>query len=185
MTFEVLGKNGFVPTDAIKGYIEKRLRKVESFFGPKVVDAIRVVCKVYKDHHKIEVTVFAGGAQVRAEVSDPDMYAAIDKANDKLIAQIRRHRDKLKHHLEKEGIKEAYSQAFNAEELEKDILASQLVKNKKIALKPMTSEEAIAQMELLGHDFFVFLDNVTSRTHVVYRREDGDYAVIETQINRD
>lgn len=183
MTFEVLGKNGFVPSDAIRQYAEKRLYKVASFFGPKVVDEIRVVCKVYKDHHKVEVNVFAGGAHVRAESSDPDMYAAIDKANDKLVAQIRRHRDKLKHHLEKEGIKEAYSQEFDAEELEKDILASQLVKNKKIELKPMTSEEAIEQMELLGHDFFVFLDKESNRTHVVYRREDGDYAIIETQVN--
>ncbi len=184
MTFEVLGRNGFVPTNAIKAYAEKRLHKVESFFGPEVVDEIRVVCKVFKDHHKIEVNVFARGAHVRAEASDIDMYAAIDKANDKLIAQIRRHRDKLKHHLEKEGIKEAYSEAFDAEDLEKDILATQLVKNKKIELKPMTSAEAIAQMELLGHDFFVFLDNETKSTHVVYRREDGDYAVIETKINK-
>ncbi len=183
MTFEVLGRNGFVPTDAIKAYAEKRLHKVESFFGPQVVDVIRVVCKVYKDHHKIEVNVFARGAHVRAESSDTDMYAAIDKANDKLIAQIRRHRDKLKHHLEKVGIKEAYSQAFDAEDLEKDILAAQLVKNKKIDLKPMTSTEAIAQMELLGHDFFVYLDKDTESTHVVYRREDGDYAVIETYID--
>ena len=183
MTFEVLGKNGFVPTDAIKAYAEKRLHKVESFFGPQVVDVIRVVCKVYKDHHKVEATVFSRGTQVRAESSDPDMYSAIDKVNDKLIAQIRRHRDKLKHHLEKEGIKEAYSKDFDAEDLEKDILASQLVKNKKIELKPMTSAEAISQMELLGHDFFVYLDQETKSTHVVYRREDGDYAVIETTVD--
>lgn len=183
MTFEVLGKNGFVPTHAIKEYAEKRLHKVESFFGPEVVDEIRVMCKVYKDHHKIEVNVMARGTHVRAEASDPDMYAAIDKANDKLIAQIRRHRDKLKHHLEKEGIKDAYSREFDAEDLEKDILAAQLVKNKKIDLKPMTSEEAISQMELLGHDFFVFLDKTSQLTHVVYRREDGDYAVIETHID--
>ncbi len=183
MTFEVLGKNGFVPTNAIKAYAEKRLHKVESLFGRQVVDEIRVMCKVYKDHHKVEVNVIAKGTLVRAEASDPDMYAAIDKANDKLIAQIRRHRDKLKHHLEKEGIKDAYSETFDAEDLEKDILASQLVKNKKIELKPMTSGEAISQMELLGHDFFVFLDKDTNKTHVVYRRDDGDYAVIETTIN--
>ncbi len=181
MIFEVLGKNGFVPTQAIKDYAEKRFGKVVSFFGPDVVDAIRVVCKVYKDHHKVEVNVHAKKTVVRAEVSDQDMYTAIDKANDKLVSQIRRHKDKLKSHLEKEGIKQAYSQTFDAEDLEKDILASQLVKNKKIELKPMTAEEAIAHMELSDHDFYVYLDKETEKTNVVYRRKDGDYAVIETQ----
>ncbi len=181
MKFEVLGKNGFTPTDAIRAYAEKRFHKVVSFFGPEVINEVRVVCKVYKDHHKIEVTIPAKGTVLRAEVSDPDMYAAIDKANDKLVSQIRRHKDKLKNNLEKEGIKQAYSQEFDAESLEKDILATQLVKSKKIDLKPMTSEEAIAAMELSGHDFYVYLDKETSRTNVVYRRHDGDYAIIETQ----
>ncbi|TVP86495.1 MAG: ribosome-associated translation inhibitor RaiA [Acholeplasmataceae bacterium] len=181
MKFEVLGKNGFVPTDAIRAYAEKRLMKVVSFFGPEVISEIRVVCKVYKDHHKIEVTIPAKSTVLRAEVTDPDMYTAIDKANDKLVAQIRKHKDKLKKNLEKEGIKQAYSQAFDAEQLEKEVLATQLVKNKKVELKPMTSEEAIAAMELSGHDFYVYLDHQTGRTHVVYRRDDGDYAVIETQ----
>ncbi|MFH0766975.1 MAG: ribosome-associated translation inhibitor RaiA [Bacillota bacterium] len=180
MKFEVLGKNGFVPTDAIKDYAEKRFNKVVSFFGPEVVSEVRVVCKVYKDHTKIEVTIPAKGTVLRAEVADVDMYAAIDKANDKLVAQIRRHKDKLKHNLEKDGIKQAYSNEFDAESLEKDILASQLVKNKKVDLTPMTSQEAIAAMELSGHDFYVFLDKETSRTNVVYRRDDGDYAIIET-----
>ncbi len=181
MLFEVLGKNGFVPTQAIKNYAEKRLSKVVSFFGPNVVSEIRVVCKVYKDHHKIEVNVFSKGTHLRAEVSDPDMYAAIDKANEKLISQIRKHKDKLKHHLEKQGLKEAYSTDFDAEELEKDILASQLVKNKQITLTPLSSEEAVAAMELSGHNFYVYIDKDSGKTHVVYRREDGDYAIIETQ----
>ncbi|MGE4321357.1 MAG: ribosome-associated translation inhibitor RaiA [Acholeplasmataceae bacterium] len=181
MLFEVLGKNGFNPTQAIKDYAEKRLNKVVSFFGPGVVSEIRVVCKVYKDHHKVEVNVFAKGTHLRAEVVDPDMYTAIDKANEKLVSQIRKHKDKLKYHLEKQGIPEVYSTDFDAEELEKDILASQLVKNKKITLLPLTPEEAIAEMELSGHDFYVFIDKETGKTHVVYRRSDGDYAIIETQ----
>ena len=181
MLFEVLGKNGFVPTKAIKDYAEKKLHKVVSYFGPEVVTEIRVVCKVYKDHHKIEVNVFSKGTHLRAEVVDPDMYAAIDKANEKLVAQIRKHKDKLKFHLEKHGIKQVYSDDFDAEQLEKDILASQLVKNKKITLMPLTSEEAITEMELSGHDFYVYIDSKSQKTHVVYRRDDGDYAIIETQ----
>jgi len=181
MKFEVIGKNGFTPTSAIKAYAEKRFSKVVSFFGPDVVSEVRVVCKVYKDHHKVEVTIPTRGTVLRAEVSDIDMYAAIDKANDKLTAQIRKQKDKLKHNLEKEGIKQAYSHEFDAESLEKDILASQLVKSKKVELKPMSSEEAISAMELSGHDFYVYLDKDTSKTNVVYRRDDGDYAIIETQ----
>lgn len=181
MKFEVVGKNGFTPTDAIRAYAEKRLNKVISFFGPNVINEVRVVCKVYKDHHKIEVTIPAKGTVLRAEVSDPDMYAAIDKANDKLVSQIRKHKDKLKYHLEKEGFKDAYSPEFDAESLEKELVATHLVKNKKISLLPMSSEEAIAAMELSGHDFYVYLDKDTSRTNVVYRRDDGDYAIIETQ----
>ncbi|BCR36366.1 ribosome hibernation-promoting factor, HPF/YfiA family [Mariniplasma anaerobium] len=181
MKFEILGKNGFVPTNAIKDYAEKRFTKVISFFGPEVVDEIRVVCKVYKDHHKVEVNVFAKKTIVRAEVSDKDMYSAIDRANDKLVSQIRRYKDKLKNHLEKEGIRQAYSNEFDAEQLEKDILAAQLVKNKKIDLQPMTAQEAISAMELSGHGFYVFLDRETRKTNVVYRRDDGDFAIIETQ----
>ena len=182
MKFEVVGKNGFTPSDAIKAYAEKRFNKVVSFFGPEVVSEGRVLCKVYKDHHKVEVTIPAKGTVLRAEVIDADMYAAIDKANDKLVAQIRKHKDKLKNNLEKEGIKQAYSQEFDAESLEKDILASQLVKSKKVDLKPMTSDEAIAAMELLGHDFYIYLDKATHRTNVVYLRDDGDYAIIETHV---
>lgn len=180
MNLRVVGKNGFVPTKAIKNYAERKLSKVISFFGPDVVSEVRVVCKVYKDHHKIEVTIPVRGTVLRAETMEQDMYAAIDKVIDKLVAQIRRNKDKLKKNLEKEGIKQAYSTEFDAESLEKDILASQLVKNKKVELKPMTAEEAISAMELSGHDFYVFLDKQTDRTNVVYRRRDGDYAIIET-----
>jgi len=180
MNLRGVGKNGFVPTKAIKNYAERKLSKVISFFGPDVVSEVRVVCKVYKDHHKIEVTIPVRGTVLRAETMEQDMYAAIDKVIDKLVAQIRRNKDKLKKNLEKEGIKQAYSTEFDAESLEKDILASQLVKNKKVELKPMTAEEAISAMELSGHDFYVFLDKQTDRTNVVYRRRDGDYAIIET-----
>lgn len=181
MKYDITGKNGFVPTEAIKDYAKKRLDKVVSFFGPGVVQEVRVVCKVYKDHHKVEVTIPTKSNILRAESSDYDMYSAIDKANDKLQSQIRRFKDKLKSNLEKEGIKDAYSKEFDALELEKELKATQLVKNKEIELKPMTPEEAIAAMELLNHSFYVFLDSKTNRTNVVYRREDGDYAVIETK----
>lgn len=181
MKIEVIGKNGFVPTEAIKNYAQKRLEKVVSMFEPNAISRIRVVTKVYPNHHKVEVTVYATGQLVRAEVSDADMYAAIDKSIDKLVAQIRKHRDKIKSSMEKEGIKQVFSQQFDAESLEKEIVAVNLVKNKKIELVPMTSEQAIVEMELSGHDFYVYLDKETNKTNVVYKRLDGDYAVLETE----
>lgn len=181
MKIEVIGKNGFVPTEAIRKYAEKRLDKVISLFGEETISRVRVLTKVYKDHHKVEVTIYGQGQLIRSEVSEPDMYAAIDKSVDKLVAQIRRLRDKIKSNAEKEGIKEVFSKEFDAESLEKEIFASTLVKNKKIELVPKTVDEAIVEMELAGHDFYVFLDKDKGRTSVVYKRMDGDYAVLETE----
>lgn len=180
MIIEVIGKNNFEPTDAIRRYAEDKLSKVVEIFGEETISKIRVVTKVYPDNHKVEITVFASKQLVRAEVSDPDMYAAIDLSIDKLVAQIRKHRDKLRSHLEKTGMKDIFSTEFDALALETELKANQLVKNKKIELSPMTKDEAILQMELTGHDFFVYLDKETYKTNVLYVRDDGDYAVIET-----
>ena len=184
MKFEIVGKNGFAPSKRVVGYAEKKLMKVVNFFGPDIILEVRVLLKEYKDHYKVEVTIPAKNTILRAEVADVDMFAAIDKTVDKLVGQIRRQKDRLKTNLEKDGIKEVYNRDFDLEYLEKEVLAAQLVKNKKVELKPMTPDEAITQMELLGHSFFVFLDSKTRATNVVYRREDGDYAVIETKINK-
>jgi len=181
MKIEVIGKNGFVPTEAIKNYAEKKLDKVVSLFDKDAISRIRVVTKVYSDHHKVEVTIYAKGQMVRSEVTEIDMYAAIDKSVDKLVSQIRRHRDRLRKNFEKEGINDVFSKEFDSESLEKEMIATTLVKNKKIELTPMTADEAIVEMELAGHDFYVFLDKATYKTHVVYRRMDGNYAVIETE----
>lgn len=178
---EVIGKNNFVPTEAIKKYAEDKLQKVIKLFGEDTISNIRVVTKVYRDHHKVEVTIFAKKQLVRSEVEDPDMYAAIDLSIDKLVAQIKRNRDKLRSHLEKTGVKNVFSQEFDAAALEKELQASTLVKNKKIELIPMTKEEAMLQFELSDHDFFVYLDKLTNKTNILYKRHDGDYAVIETE----
>lgn len=181
MKYEITGKNGFVPTQAIKDYVVKKLKKVEDFFSNEAINEARVVLKVYKNYQKVEVTIPAGSFVLRSEVSDPDMYAAIDKSVDKLLAQVKKNKSKLQAKLEKEGIKQVYAnENVDVKSLEKEILANQLVKNKKIELTPMTSDEAILAMEVSGHDFFVYRDKGTKRINVVYLREDGNYAVIET-----
>lgn len=182
MKVEVVGKNGFATTQAINEYAFKKIQKVEQFFGPDVIQEARIVCKVYNDHQKVEITIPAKSLILRAEVCDEDMYSAIDRAVDKLIAQVRKHRDKVKNKLEKEGAKEVFSNNdLDIDSLEKEVLASQLVRNKQVELKPMDVEEALEQMELLGHDFYIFLDKATNQVSVAYLREDGDYAVIATK----
>ena len=181
MKYDIIGKNGFEPTEAIKNYVTKRLNKVVSFFDPSLILDVRVVLKVYKDHHKVEVTIPAKGIILRSETSDQDMYTAIDKSVDKLIAQIKKHKEKLKNHLTKKGNPKIYSDEFETESIEKEILANTLVKNKEVKLDPMSVDQALIEMEMSGHDFYVFLNEKTEKVNVVYIREDGDYAVIETK----
>ena len=178
MRYEIIGKNGFVTTEAIKAYVVKRLDKIVNILNKQVIDTVRVVLRVYKEYTKVEVTIPAPYIILRSEVRDPDMYAAIDKSVDKLTSQIRRHKSKIRHHFEKRG-QDVFTSDFNLEAMDKEVRARQLVKSKKFSIKPMSIEDAIAQMELSGHDFFIFLDEKTKHPQIVYAREDGDYAVIE------
>ncbi|CDR31206.1 Ribosome-associated factor Y [Acholeplasma oculi] len=180
MRYEIIGKNGFTPTDAIKAYVEKKLNKVVQIFDAKLIEQVRVVLRVYKEYSKVEVTIPAPYIILRSEVRDADMYAAIDKSVDKLSQQIRKHKSKIRHHFENRGQSPVFTPEFDLEAMDKEVRARQLVKSKKFAIQPMSVDNAIAQMELSGHDFFIFLDEKNHHPQIVYRREDGDYAVIET-----
>ena len=171
MRIEVLGKNGFTPSESNKEYAIKKLSKLEHLLDDYENLNARVVCKVYKSYHKVEVTIPAKNIILRAEVMEEDLYAAIDGAIDKLVKQVRRFNDKIKDNLGKPGIRQAYP-----EEKPQNI-----VRGKHVNLEPMTKEEALDQMELLGHDFFVYLDKETRKTNIIYLRDDGDYAIIETE----
>lgn len=179
MRYEITGKNGFVPTDAIKKYVEKKVNKIVNIFEKGTIDVVRVALSVYKDYSKVEVTIPAPYIILRSEVKDPDMYAAIDKTVDKLSQQIRKHKSKIRHHFEKSGKTQVFTKEFDVEAMDKEIKASNLVKSKKIKIQPMSVDEAILQMEMSGHDFFIFIDKDKNYPHIVYKREDGDYAVIE------
>ena len=181
MKIEVIGKNGFTPSTANREYAEKKLRKLNDFFGEDNDLRALVVCKVYKQMHKVEITIPAKNLVMRAECSEHDLYAAIDKVVDKLLQQVRKYKTRVKSKLDKEGIKHQIPVELDVENLEHEITAEKVVKNKEIELEPMTLEEAISQMELLGHDFFVYLDKQTHKTNVLYLRKDGNYANIETK----
>lgn len=171
---EVVGKNGFNPSDSNRDYAEKKLAKLEKFLEENQEYQARVVCKVYSNYHKVEITIPTKLAILRTEVQQPDIYAAIDQAIDKLEGQIRKYKTKFKNKMAKEAVKDVELLNLPTEE-------KKVVRGKEIELEPMTKEEAIDQMELLGHDFFVYLDKQTHKTNVIYLRDDGDYAVIETK----
>jgi len=171
MKVEVVGKNGFSPSEANKEYAVKKLGKLKEMLPDYENVTARVVCKVYKAYHKVEVTIPSKNIILRAEVMEADLYAAIDGAIDKLMKQVRRYNDKVKDKLGKPGLKNA-----TVEEAPQKI-----AREKHLDLEPMTAEEALDQMELLGHDFFVYLDKETRKTNVIYLRADGDYAILETE----
>jgi len=175
---DVRGKNGFEITESIRTYFEKKLRKIEKVFSQEL--EAYVVCKIYKDLTKVEITIPIKFITIRAEVEDKDFYAAIDHAVDKLEAQIRKNKHKMNRSLqERTGLKEAfYPDELNLEELEKELISP--IKKKRITLDILSLDEAITQMELLGHDFFIFR-NEDKEVSVLYLRDDGKFGLIETE----
>ncbi len=178
MRLDIRGKGGFVITDAIYNYLDKKLKKIDKVFQQEL-DAY-VVCKVYREGTKVEITIPIKFITMRAEVHDKDLYAAIDKAVDKLEAQIRKNKHKMNRSLqEKVGLKDAFKNDYlDIEELQKELISP--VKKKRIKLDILSVEEAMTQMELLGHDFFIF-KNEDKLISVLYLRDDGKYGLIETE----
>lgn len=180
MKFDIIGKNGYVPTKQVEDYLRKRLDKPIELLNPDWVLGVNVVLKEYKDRSQVEVTIPCKGMTLRSETSDPDILRAIDRSRDRLIAQIRKHKNKLKDHMSKKGIVDMYA----TDDLHEDDLAfedeAKIVRNKRFVLTPMTVEEAVMKMEMLGHSFFVFLNMKTDQVNVVYLRHDGNYGLIET-----
>ena len=171
MRVEVTGKNGFNPRPNVKEYAEKKLAKLKDLLPDYENASARVVCKDYKTYKKVEVTIPSKNIVLRAEVSKEDLYQALDAVIDKLVAQIKKYNSKIKDKMGKTSLK--------YQEMEE--LGGEVVRDKHLKLEPLSREEAIDQMELLGHSFFVYLDKETRKTTVLYQREDGNYAVIITE----
>ena len=162
-------------SDSLKSRVEKKLGKLERYFREEPEATIRF--KVQKGARNIvEITVNAAGVILRAEESSNDMYLSIDHAVDKLESQIRRHRTKLEKRIRTAEL-EPVIEAPAFEEQNYDI-----VRRKKFAVKPMSVEDAITQMELLGHDFFLFQNEESETMNVLYRRHDGSYGLLQPDI---
>ncbi len=177
MNMNYAGKNMEV-TDALREVTEKKLSKLDKYFQKDIEG--NVTFSTQKNRKIIEVTINLPGTIIRAEESSDDMYASIDKAVDVLERQIRKYKTKLqKRYQNGETIRFENVMPLPAE---KDEDKPKLVKRKKFGLKPMSYEEAILQMELLRHNFFVFMDADTDDVSVVYKRKDGNYGLIEPHI---
>lgn len=177
LTYNVRGENIEV-TDAIRAYVEKRISKLNKFFDNSVQAIAHVNLKVYPDKTaKVEVTIPLSYLTLRAEETSPDLYASVDLVTDKLERQVRKYKTKINRKSREKGL--APIQVDDAEEVvpEDDL---QVVRTKRVSLKPMDSQEAILQMDMLGHNFFIFEDAETSGTSIVYKRRDGRYGLIET-----
>lgn len=158
-------------TDAIRDYAVSKIDKMEKYFENPDEVSVKVVFSIRGREQKVEITINSINFDLRSEVSHSDMYAAIDLAVDKLEQQMRKFKSKL---MSKERVEIIYDDIIDDDVLE------EVVKRKKVYLKPMDEEEAIMQMELLGHTFFVFKDIKTEKVNVLYKRLDGAYGVIET-----
>ena len=164
-------------TDAIREYAESKLSKLDKYLGNSDDVNASVIIKVRHEKQIIEVTVQTQKFTLRAEEGHQDLYAAIDLVHDKLERQIRKNKTRLSARLKKEPTLNDF--LFDFEEAEEN--NDKIVKRKVIESKPMNEEEAILQMELLNHDFFIFNNEDESCVSVIYKRKDGNYGIIDTK----
>jgi len=173
MNYIITGKNVAL-TDALKATVEKKMGKLEKYFTGDV--EAHITLSVQKTKQIVEVTIPFNGMILRAEESTGDMYSSIDNVVEKIEKQIIKHKTKLEKQVREGAIKFAELPKYDVEEDEIDIK-----KVKRFSLKPMHVDEAVLQMELLGHDFFVFKNSETDDVNVVYKRKDGGYGLIEPE----
>lgn len=171
----VRGKNIDI-TPALKDYVEKRVGKITKYF--ETLGDITVILTVAKGRHIVEVTAAINGMLLRGEESTTDMYTSIDLVIEKLEKQIEKYKTKLARKLRAGAFKGDVA-AASSREVDTDEF--KVVKTKRFAIKPMTTEEAIMQMNLINHDFYVFTNAETEDVNVLYRRKDGHYGLIEPE----
>ena len=175
MKFIILGKNIEV-TEGLKSAVEDKIGKLEKYFTPET--EVHVTLSVEKDRQKIEVTIPVKGNIIRAEQVSNDMYVSIDLVEEIIERQLKKYKTKL---VDK---KQDVASYFKKEYVEKDYLEDEdvkIIRTKHFDIKPMYPEDACVQMELLGHNFFVFCNAETDQVNVVYKRKGNTYGLIEPE----
>ena len=176
MNFIISGKNIEV-TPGLKDSVTSKLGKLERYFTPDT--EIIVTLSVERDRQKIEVTIPVKGDIIRSEQTSTDMYVSIDLVEEVIERQLRKYKNKLiARHQEGGTFKQEFFEEEPAIDRNDEI---QIVRTKKFGIKPMFPEDACVQMELLGHDFFVFSNAETEEVNVVYKRKNGTFGLIEPE----
>lgn len=175
MNFIIVGKNIEV-TPGLKSAVEDKIGKLEKYFTPET--EIHVTLSVEKERQKIEVTIPVKGSIIRSEQVSNDMYVSIDLVEEIIERQLKRYKNKLidqkqsSNYFKKEFIEKEY---MDEEEIK-------IIRSKKFDIKPMYPEDACIQMELLGHNFYVFCNAETDQVNVVYKRKGNTYGLIEPEV---
>ncbi|WP_410770679.1 ribosome hibernation-promoting factor, HPF/YfiA family [Fontibacillus sp. BL9] len=185
MNYSIRGQQIEV-TEALREYVDKKLSRLDKYFDAPLTSDGYVTLSVVRGLHVVEVTIPLTGVVLRAEDRSDDMYASMDAVVDKLERQIRKHKTKINRKFRQEGsLKTLFVEntagngnVATMEDTDEDL---ELVRTKRFNLKPMDVEEAILQMNMVGHNFFVFSNIDTQEINVVYKRNDGKYGLIEKE----
>ena len=176
MKCNITGRNLEI-TESIKTAVEEKITKLGRYFAPDVV--AQVTMSMEKNRQKVEITIPVKGNVIRAESENSDMYVSIDLAVRAIEVQLKKYRKKIIDRYQTAGVD------FAADYMDADLVEDEseirIVKRKHFAFKPMDPEEACMQMDLLGHDFFVFINSETNETNVVYKRKNDTYGIIEPE----
>ena len=174
MNFSIHGDHIKV-TESIKEYIESKISKLGKYFDNETEIEVVVKIRVRGENQIIEVTIPTKLFTIRAEERHEDLYAAVDLVQKKLESQIKKNKSKMNSkYKNKKGF-------VMAEEEFEEVEETQIVRRKEIEFKPMDEDEAILQMELLNHDFYLFKNVLTNKNALIYRRKDGNYGIIEEE----
>ena len=175
MRFIITGRNIDV-TEGLRSAVEEKLGKLDRFFAPET--EVNVTLSVEKERQKIEVTIPVKGNIIRSEQVSSDMYVSIDLVEEVIERQLRKYRTKLA--SKKMNVAENFSEAFIDSDADEDE-EIKIVRTKRFGMKPMYPEDACVQMELTGHDFFVFRNAETDEVNVVYKRKGNTFGLIEPE----
>lgn len=192
MQLTIKGRNLEV-NDQLRGYVEKKLGKMDRYL-PEIqelrVELAEEKSRKASEREVVQVTIHSNGSLLRAEVRSGDIYSAIDAVAEKLQVQIQRYKGKRRRKLERAQVHAAEVQELESigvatstvVEEEETFFEGQIVRRKRIAMVPMSEDEAVDQMELLGHDFFVFFNAREAAINVLYRRTDGHFGLLQPEL---
>lgn len=173
MRFIITGRNIDI-TEGLKSAVEEKLGKLDRFFAPET--EVNVTLSVEKERQKIEVTIPVKGNIIRSEQVSSDMYVSIDLVEEVIERQLKKYKNKI---VDKQQNAAAFTQEFVEKDYDDDEV--KIIRTKRFGIKPMDPEEACVQMELLGHNFFVFCNAETDQVNVVYKRKGSTYGLIEPE----